>query len=71
MYTLDQYVENDYCLVYFHHGLNSTNKPSLNWLWKANRLFDRKYKKNLKALYLIHPTRFIRFVWKLFKPVIR
>ena len=37
----------------------------------AYRAFDRKYKKNLKALYLVHPTNFIRVVYNLFKPVIR
>jgi hypothetical protein len=71
IYTLDQYVENDYTLVYFHNGLNSSNKPSLSWLWQAFKAFDRKYKKNLKALFLVHPTNFIRIIMQLFKPVIR
>uniref|UniRef100_A0A3B4ATQ6 Uncharacterized protein n=1 Tax=Periophthalmus magnuspinnatus TaxID=409849 RepID=A0A3B4ATQ6_9GOBI len=69
-YTLDQYVEMDYILVYFHYGLRSTNKPSLKWLRQAYNEFDRKYKKNLKALYVVHPTNFIRIVWNLFKPLI-
>ena len=71
MFTLDRYVENDYCLVYFHFGLNSANKPKLSFLYAAYKAFDRKYKKNLKALFLVHPTNFIRVVWQLFKPVIR
>ncbi|KAI2598199.1 Rho GTPase activating protein 8 [Homo sapiens] len=41
-YTLDQYVENDYTIVYFHYGLNSRNKPSLGWLQSAYKEFDRK-----------------------------
>ena len=41
-HTLDQYVENDYTLVYFHHGLNSSNKPTFRWLRQAYREFDRK-----------------------------
>ncbi|KAM9845868.1 rho GTPase-activating protein 8-like isoform 2-T2 [Aulostomus maculatus] len=69
-FTLDQYVEMDYILVYFHHGLSSSNKPSLRWLQEAYRQFDRKYKKNLKTLYVVHPTNFIRIVWNIFKPVI-
>jgi len=71
MFTLDQFVEEDYSVVYFHHGLNSQNKPPFRWLLQAYRAFDRKYKKNLKALYLVHPTNFIRVVWQLFKPFIR
>lgn len=70
-HTLDRFVEQDYSLVYFHHGLTSKNKPPLSWLWQAYKAFDRKYKKNLKALYLVHPTNFIRIVWQIFKPAIR
>uniref|UniRef100_A0A3Q0RMZ0 Rho GTPase activating protein 8 n=1 Tax=Amphilophus citrinellus TaxID=61819 RepID=A0A3Q0RMZ0_AMPCI len=69
-FTLDQYVEMDYILVYFHYGLRSSNKPSLKWLREAYSEFDRKYKKNLKALYVVHPTNFIRIVWNIFKPLI-
>nr|XP_020659646.1 rho GTPase-activating protein 8 isoform X2 [Pogona vitticeps] len=69
-YTLDQYVENDYTVVYFHYGLNSQNKPSLSWLQSAYKEFDRKYKKNLKAVYIVHPTNFIKIIWKIFKPLI-
>uniref|UniRef100_A0A8C0FQH8 Rho GTPase-activating protein 8 n=1 Tax=Bubo bubo TaxID=30461 RepID=A0A8C0FQH8_BUBBB len=70
-YTLDQYVENDYTVVYFHYGLKSLNKPSLKWLQTAYKEFDRKYKKNLKALYVVHPTNFIKILWNIFKPLIR
>ncbi|KAM4711973.1 rho GTPase-activating protein 8-like isoform 1-T1 [Anableps anableps] len=69
-FTLDQYVEMDYILVYFHYGLRSSNKPSLKWLREAYSEFDRKYKKNLKTLYVVHPTNFIRIVWNIFKPLI-
>ncbi|XP_032660663.2 rho GTPase-activating protein 8 isoform X2 [Chelonoidis abingdonii] len=51
-YTLDQYVENDYTLVYFHYGLNSRNKPSLNWLQSAYKEFDRNHKFGKKITYL-------------------
>ena len=71
MQTLDAYVDMDYCLVYFHHGLTSKNKPPLRWLWDAYKLLDRRYKKNLKTLFLVHPTNFIRVVWNFFKPMIR
>uniref|UniRef100_A0A146M8A5 Rho GTPase-activating protein 1 n=2 Tax=Lygus hesperus TaxID=30085 RepID=A0A146M8A5_LYGHE len=70
LYTLGKYVEQDYSIVYFHHGLNSKNKPSFSWMWNAYRAFDRKYKKNLKALYLVHPTNFIRVIWHVFKAAI-
>lgn len=69
-YTLDQHVENDYTIVYFHYGLSSQNKPSLGWLQNAYKEFDRKYKKNLKALYVVHPTSLIKALWNIFKPLI-
>ncbi|KAF6117400.1 Rho GTPase activating protein 8 [Phyllostomus discolor] len=69
-FALDQQVESDYVLVYFHHGLSSRNKPSLRWLQSAYREFDRKYKKNLKALYVVHPTNFIKVLWNVFRPLI-
>ncbi|XP_014866371.1 PREDICTED: rho GTPase-activating protein 1 isoform X1 [Poecilia mexicana] len=68
--TLDQYVESDYTLIYFHHGLTSENKPSFGWLREAYKEFDRKYKKNIKALYIVHPTMFIKTLLILFKPII-
>ncbi|KAI1718430.1 rhoGAP domain-containing protein [Ditylenchus destructor] len=69
-FTLDKVVEMDYSIIYFHYGLRSNNKPPVNFLIKAYQMLDRRYKKNLKALYLVHPTKFIRFVWTVFKPLI-
>lgn len=62
MSELDKYVELDYTLVYFHFGLNSNNKPPMSWFWKVYKAIDRRYKKNIKALYLVHPTTFVKFV---------
>nr|XP_002121397.1 rho GTPase-activating protein 1-like isoform X1 [Ciona intestinalis] len=69
-FSLDKYVESDYSVVYLHYGLNSSNKPSFSWLREAYKEFDRKYKKNLKSLYLVHPTTFIRILMNVFKPLI-
>jgi len=70
MVTLDQYVDMDYSLVYFHHGLTSKNKPPLSWLWALYKVVDRRYKKNLKTCFIVHPTHFIRVVYNFFKPII-
>nr|CDS28474.1 Rho GTPase activating protein 1 [Hymenolepis microstoma] len=68
--TLEQYVANDYSLVYFHYGLTNAKKPPLRWLMQAYRGFDRNFKKNLKALYIVHPTPLVLFIIKFFKPII-
>lgn len=41
-HVLDQYVENDYVIVYFHFGLTSKNKPKLSWLIQIYKELDRK-----------------------------
>ena len=40
--TLDQYVENDYTIVYFHFGLTSKNKPGMSKVIQLYRELDRK-----------------------------
>ncbi|CAI8029737.1 Rho GTPase-activating protein 1, partial [Geodia barretti] len=67
-YFLDKIVEQDYTLLYCHHGLRSHNKPSFSWLRKVYAEMDRKYKKNIKKVYVLHPTNFIRVMLSLMKP---
>uniref|UniRef100_A0A0X3P122 Rho GTPase-activating protein 1 n=1 Tax=Schistocephalus solidus TaxID=70667 RepID=A0A0X3P122_SCHSO len=68
--TLEQYVVMDYSLVYLHYGFSSQNRPPMKWLIQAYRGFDRNFKKNLKALYLVHPTNFVLVTLKIFQPII-
>lgn len=68
--TMEQYVQNDYVIAYFHQGLKDNSKPSLGFLWSSYKELDRNFKKNLKQLYVIHPTTFIKMVWFFFKPMI-
>ncbi|XP_036337737.1 rho GTPase-activating protein 68F isoform X2 [Rhagoletis pomonella] len=67
---IEPFVENDYILVYFHQGLREHSKPSAQLLWNSYKELDRNFRKNLKNLYVVHPTLFIRFVWKFFSPFI-
>eukprot|EP00730_Choanoeca_flexa_P009506 TRINITY_DN12660_c0_g1_i1.p1 TRINITY_DN12660_c0_g1~~TRINITY_DN12660_c0_g1_i1.p1 ORF type:complete len:387 (+),score=93.07 TRINITY_DN12660_c0_g1_i1:3-1163(+) len=46
------------------------NKPGLGWLRRVYSSFDRKYKKNLKALMVVHPTMFVKTMLTLFRPFI-
>lgn len=41
-----------------------------SWMLAAYRELDRKYKKNLKRLLIVHPTGFIKVVMTIFKPII-
>lgn len=67
---MENFVQNDYVIAYFHQGLKDISKPSLAFLWTSYKELDRNFKKNLKQLYVIHPTTFIRMVWFFFKPMI-
>ncbi|EGC28806.1 hypothetical protein DICPUDRAFT_159700 [Dictyostelium purpureum] len=70
LYTIsimDPVVEEEYVLVYVHTNMNNSNKPSFAWMKKVYTIFNRKYKKNLKGLYIVHPTTWIKFTLGLFK----
>ncbi|KAI8144899.1 Rho GTPase activation protein [Fennellomyces sp. T-0311] len=60
---LDEFVENDYVLVFFSSPAQF--RPPWMWLLKAYRALDRKYKKNLKALYVLHLNRTYRIIFDL------
>jgi hypothetical protein len=60
MERLDNFVESDYCLILFASG--AQYQPSWNWLLKAYRSLGRKYRKNLKNLYIVHPQTWIKML---------
>nr|CDI55157.1 related to Rho-GTPase-activating protein 1 [Melanopsichium pennsylvanicum 4] len=58
MDIMDLFVENDYTVIYFAGG--GHHRPGWNWIWRAYRRLDRRFRKNLKKIYIIHPTFFTR-----------
>ncbi|XP_030369048.1 protein GDAP2 homolog isoform X1 [Scaptodrosophila lebanonensis] len=53
---LDPIVKGDYVIAYFHTLTSTSNYPSLHWLREVYSVLPYKYKKNLKAFYIVHPT---------------
>ncbi|XP_034102293.1 protein GDAP2 homolog isoform X2 [Drosophila sulfurigaster albostrigata] len=53
---LDPIVKGDYVIAYFHTLTSTNNYPSLHWLREVYSVLPYKYKKNLKAFYIVHPT---------------
>ncbi|XP_045460962.1 protein GDAP2 homolog isoform X2 [Harmonia axyridis] len=53
---LDPIVRGDYVIAYFHTLTSSNNYPSFSWLKEVYNVLPYKYKKNLKAFYIVHPT---------------
>ncbi|KAK2463764.1 hypothetical protein APHAL10511_004202 [Amanita phalloides] len=60
---LNLYVESDYTVIFFAAGGRHT--PGWNWVWKAYRSLSRKYRKNLKQLYIVHSTFFTKMLFSL------
>lgn len=56
IYLLDPLVRGDYVIVYFHTITTTENHPSLAWIREVYEVLEYKYKKNLKAFYIVHPT---------------
>ncbi|KAI0769114.1 Rho GTPase activation protein [Trametes elegans] len=60
---LDLYVESDYTVIFLAAGNRHT--PGWNWVWKAYRSLSRKYRKNLKRLYVVHSNFFTKMLFSL------
>lgn len=56
IYLLDPLVKSDYVIIYFHTLTSAANHPSFSWLREVYNILPYKYKKNLKAFYIVHPT---------------
>ncbi|KAG9295652.1 hypothetical protein G9A89_002970 [Geosiphon pyriformis] len=55
---LDLFVESDYTVVFFAGG--AQHRPGWAWIFKAYKSLSRKYKKNLKNLYIVHSSTWAR-----------
>ncbi|XP_055631539.1 uncharacterized protein LOC129771670 [Toxorhynchites rutilus septentrionalis] len=66
--TLEQLVTEDYVLVYLHGGSNRSNVPPFPWLKKCYQLLDRRLRKSLKNLYMVHPTFWLKSVVWMARP---
>ncbi|KAJ2443419.1 hypothetical protein GGF42_006637 [Coemansia sp. RSA 2424] len=68
IFRLDQFVESDYTVVMLTSG--AQHNPSWNWLTKAYRRLDRKYRKNVKRVYVVHPSTWSKVVFQIFGKIV-
>lgn len=66
IYLLDPLVKGDYVIAYFHTLTSANNYPTLAWLKEVYSILPYKYKKNLKAFYIVHPTFWTKVSWREF-----
>ena len=50
----------DYILVYFHTQTVSDNLPDSSFFKQLYGMVDSRYKDNLRALYIIHPSWWLK-----------
>jgi len=60
--TLDKIVESDYVVVYLHSNFENKSKPEFSWLEQVYNQIDTKYNSHLKAMYVVHPTFWLKLV---------
>ncbi|XP_053387745.1 uncharacterized protein LOC123542835 isoform X2 [Mercenaria mercenaria] len=68
--TLELLVAEDYMIVYFHGATPRRQMPSFGWLKRCYQMIDRRLRKNLKALLMVHPTLWLKTVVMMTKPFI-
>ncbi|XP_053204614.1 BCL2/adenovirus E1B 19 kDa protein-interacting protein 2-like isoform X2 [Panonychus citri] len=72
--TLHELVADDYILIYFHNagcaGVSSNNMPTFSWLKRCYTMIDKRLRKNLKSLFLVHPTFWLKTFVIMIKPFI-
>ncbi|KAL4216753.1 Protein prune 2 [Mactra antiquata] len=68
--TLELLVAEDYMIVYFHGATPRRQMPSFSWLKRCYQMIDRRLRKNLKGLLMVHPTLWLKTVVLMTKPFI-
>lgn len=71
IHVLDPIVTNDYNLVYLHALMASHNKPGYPWLKQVYSIFARKYRKNMKRLFIVHPTFWVKMLFWFANPFVK
>ncbi|MBN3294447.1 BNIP2 protein, partial [Polypterus senegalus] len=68
--TLEMLVAENYMIVYLNGATTRRKMPSVGWLRKCYQQIDRRLRKNLKSLIIVHPSWFIRTLLAITRPFI-
>ncbi|XP_054419401.1 bcl-2/adenovirus E1B 19 kDa-interacting protein 2-like protein [Pteronotus mesoamericanus] len=68
--TLELLVAENYLLVHLSGGTNRSQVPPLSWIRQCYRTLDRRVRKNLRALVVVHATWYVKAFLALFRPFI-
>ncbi|CAF0793324.1 unnamed protein product [Rotaria sp. Silwood1] len=67
-HKLEKLVINDYVLIYFHGATPKHRTPDLKFLRKCYQMINFRLRKNLRSVYVVHPTRWLRTIIALSRP---
>lgn len=68
--VVDKLVVDDYVIVYLHSGAPRNSMPGIQWFHRFYRMIDRRLRKNLKHLYVVHPSFWVKTMFRLARPFI-
>ncbi|XP_006861454.1 PREDICTED: bcl-2/adenovirus E1B 19 kDa-interacting protein 2-like protein [Chrysochloris asiatica] len=68
--TLELLVAENYLLVHFSGGTCRAQVPPLSWIRQCYRTLDRRLRKNLRALVVVHATWYVKALLALLRPFI-
>ena len=69
-WTMDELVQGEYVFVYLHTRMSWLSRRMFGWLQEVYATMPRAYKKNLKGLCIVHPTRMLRTFFAVCRPFI-
>ncbi|XP_048381674.1 bcl-2/adenovirus E1B 19 kDa-interacting protein 2-like protein isoform X1 [Stegostoma tigrinum] len=68
--TLELLVAENYIIVYLNGATTRNRVPSISWLKQCYQTIDRRLRKNLKSLIVVHPSWFIKVILAITRPFI-
>uniref|UniRef100_A0A670ZD37 BCL2 interacting protein like n=1 Tax=Pseudonaja textilis TaxID=8673 RepID=A0A670ZD37_PSETE len=68
--TLELMVAENYMLVCLNGATSRRRFPPFTWIKQCYQTIDRRLRKNLKSLVIVHPTWYIKALMTVFKPFI-
>ncbi|CAF1222096.1 unnamed protein product [Adineta steineri] len=67
-HKLEKLVTKDYILIYFHGATPKHRTPDFKILRQYYQMINFRLRKNLRAIYVVHPTRWLRTLIALSRP---
>jgi hypothetical protein len=67
---MDRVVDEEYVVVLVMSCSDSDNRPEFAWLQQMYHVFEQKYKKNMKQLYVVHPSFWFKLALWFMSPML-